>query len=80
MGWDTREFRKPFIVSGQISLHHRLRTSCQILCPHVKHVNATKASNSGQLVPLTVWADIVMNFVEGLPKVHGKSVILTIVD
>jgi hypothetical protein len=27
-----------------------------------------------------VWADIALDFVEGLPKVHGKSVILTVVD
>jgi hypothetical protein len=27
-----------------------------------------------------VWSDIAMNFIEGFPKVGGKSVILTVVD
>ena len=31
-------------------------------------------------VPTTVWADIGMDFIEALPRVGGKSVILTIVD
>jgi hypothetical protein len=31
-------------------------------------------------VPSQVWADIAMDFIEGLPRVHGKSVILTVVD
>jgi len=31
-------------------------------------------------VPTQVWADISMDFIEGLPKVGGKSVILTVVD
>ena len=31
-------------------------------------------------VPTQVWADISMDFIEGLPKVAGKSVILTVVD
>jgi hypothetical protein len=31
-------------------------------------------------VPSAVWADIVMYFIEGFPKVSGKSVILTVVD
>lgn len=30
--------------------------------------------------PSQVWADISMDFIEGLPKVGGKSVILTVVD
>jgi hypothetical protein len=32
------------------------------------------------LVPAQVWSDIFIDFVEGLPKVGGKSVILTVVD
>jgi hypothetical protein len=31
-------------------------------------------------VPSTVWADVAMDFVEALPRVNGKSVILTMVD
>jgi transposase InsO family protein len=31
-------------------------------------------------MPFRVWKDISLDFVEGLPKVHGKSVILTVVD
>jgi hypothetical protein len=31
-------------------------------------------------VPTTIWEDVAMDFVEALPKVHGKSVILTVVD
>jgi hypothetical protein len=31
-------------------------------------------------VPSQVWADISMDFIEGLSKVHGRSVILTVVD
>nr|XP_051201983.1 uncharacterized protein LOC127315544 [Lolium perenne] len=31
-------------------------------------------------VPSQVWADISLDFIEGLPKVGGKSVILTVVD
>jgi len=31
-------------------------------------------------VPTKVWADISMDFIEGLPRVNGKSVILTVVD
>lgn len=31
-------------------------------------------------VPSQVWSDISMDFIEGLSKVNGKSVILTVVD
>jgi hypothetical protein len=31
-------------------------------------------------VPSTVWSDIAMDFIEALPKVNGKSVILTVMD
>jgi transposase InsO family protein len=32
------------------------------------------------VVPFGVWCDIALDFVEGFPKVGGKSVILTVVD
>jgi hypothetical protein len=31
-------------------------------------------------VPSQVWADISMDFIEGLPKVRGKTVLLSVVD
>jgi hypothetical protein len=31
-------------------------------------------------IPSEVWSDIAMDFIEGFPKVGGKSVILTVVD
>jgi hypothetical protein len=31
-------------------------------------------------VPSQIWSDIVMDFIEGFPKVGGKSVILTVAD
>jgi hypothetical protein len=31
-------------------------------------------------IPSSVWSNIAMDFIEGLPKVGGKSVILTVVD
>jgi len=31
-------------------------------------------------VPSLIWADISLDFIEALPKVHGKSVLLTVVD
>jgi hypothetical protein len=47
--------------------------------------NKTKMRQSAGLlqpleVPSQVWADISIDFIEGLPKVAGKSVILTVVD
>jgi hypothetical protein len=47
--------------------------------------NKTELMHPGGLlqplpVPSAVWQDISLDFVEGLPKVAGKSVILTVVD
>jgi hypothetical protein len=30
--------------------------------------------------PTTIWADVAMDFVKGLPRVNGKSVILMVID
>jgi hypothetical protein len=31
-------------------------------------------------VPSSIWSDIVLNFIEGFPRVNGKTVILMVVD
>ena len=31
-------------------------------------------------VPSCIWADISLDFIEAVPKVHGKSVLLTVVE
>jgi hypothetical protein len=31
-------------------------------------------------VPSNVWVYVAMDFIEGLPRINGKSVILTVVD
>ena len=53
-------------------------------CPTCQHNKTPTQRPAGLLQPLKVpsqvWADISMDFIEGLPKVGGKSVILTVVD
>jgi hypothetical protein len=54
---------------------------------NVMYVNATKEKQSnlhGMLQPLpippTIWRDISMDFIVGLPKLGNKSVIMVVVD
>jgi hypothetical protein len=58
-------------------IHLRGCLVCQ--CNKTEHLHP-----GGLLQPLTIscsfWSDIAMDFVEGFPKVGGKSVILTVVD
>jgi hypothetical protein len=62
-------------------------TSCATSCARVQPASAKKNDqlhSAGLLqllsVPSTVWADIGIDFIEGLPKVNGCSIILTVVD
>jgi hypothetical protein len=73
-------------------LHHDffLPGALDVVCGHVRayaicQQNKVEQHHPGGLlqpldVPSTVWADIAMNFVEGFPRINGKSVILTVVD
>jgi hypothetical protein len=63
--------------------NHRVREfikGCSV-CQHNKTEHLHPAGLLQPLaVPSAVWQDITMDFVEGFPKVGGKSVVLTIVD
>lgn len=54
------------------------------VCPTCQRNKTDSLHPAGLLQPLevpsSVWSDIAMDFVEGLPRVNGKSVILTVVD
>ena len=69
-----------FYILGDCVLVHDWVRSCST-CQHNKTETLQPA---GLLQPLTVlsqvWANIAMDFIEGLPKVGGKSVILTVID
>ncbi|KAJ3684733.1 hypothetical protein LUZ61_013897 [Rhynchospora tenuis] len=53
-------------------------------CPQCQRHKVEHLHPAGLLQPLSVpariWSDIAMDFIEGFPKSHGKSVILTVVD
>lgn len=53
-------------------------------CDVCRRVKADNSAYPGLLHPLPipqkVWTDISMDFIEGLPKSHGKDVILVVVD
>jgi len=53
-------------------------------CPTCQRYKSEHLHPAGLLLPLPVpqgvWSDIALDFVEALPRVRGKSVILTVVD
>jgi hypothetical protein len=75
---------------------HRLRADFHIPCDRrvvrdfVRACTVCKRNKSDHLqpggllqplgVPTLVWGDVTMDFVEALPRVNGKSVLLTVVD
>ena len=75
-----QRLRKDFIVDRDRATVRDFVQSCTT-CQR----NKTEALHPAGLlqpleVPDQVWADISIDFIEGLPKVNGKSVILTVVD
>jgi hypothetical protein len=72
--------RADFYIPGDHQLVLDFVCSCDV-CQQNK---TSTTQPAGLLQPLDVlsqvWADISMDFIEGLPKVHGKSVVLTVVD
>ncbi|WVZ76926.1 hypothetical protein U9M48_024844 [Paspalum notatum var. saurae] len=73
-------FRASFYNS---SAHHLIREFFRgcLVCQRNKTEHLHPAGLLQPLpVPSEVWSDIAMDFVEGFPKVGGKSVVLTVVD
>ena len=72
--------RSDFYIPGDRALVQDWVRSCST-CQRNKTETLQPAGLLQPLeVPSQVWADISMDFIEGLPKVGGKSVILTVVD
>ena len=72
--------RADFYIPSDRALVRDWVRSCEI-CQRNKTETLRPAGMLQPLeVPSQVWADISMDFIEGLPKVGGKSVILTVVD
>jgi hypothetical protein len=75
-----RRLRADFYIPGDWALVRDWVRSC-VTCQRNKTETLWPAGLLQPLeVPSQVWADISMDFIEALPKVGGKSVILTMVD
>lgn len=75
-----QRLRQDFFVEHDRQLVRELVSSC-VTCQRNKTEHLHPAGLLQPLdVPTQVWADIAMDFIDGLPRVNGKSVILTVVD
>jgi hypothetical protein len=72
--------RADFYLSGVLSIvqdHVRVCAMCQRnKSKHLHPVGLLQPLD----VPSTIWANVAMDFVEGFPRINGKSVILMVVD
>lgn len=71
--------REDLYIPGDRVLVEDFVCACDT-CEHNKTPAMQPASLQPLDAPSQVWANISMVFIESLPKVHGKSVILTVVD
>ena len=72
--------RRDFYWKGMKATIHELVQGC-LVCQRNKWETLHPAGLLQPLpVPTQIWADISMDFVEALPKVLGKSVLLVVVD
>lgn len=72
--------RSDFYIPGDRRLVLEFVRNCEV-CQR----NKTEHLRPGGLlqpldIPSAVWADVAMDFIEALPRVNGKTVILTVVD
>jgi hypothetical protein len=75
-----QHLRRDFVVDHDRRLVQDLVSACAV-CQR----NKTEALHPAGLlqpleVPSQVWVDISLDFIEGLPRINGKSVILMVVD
>jgi hypothetical protein len=73
-----RLYRDFFIEQDRSRVHDFVGT-CATHASTTKQGHCTRCISS-DLSTFLVWADISLDFIEGLPKVHGKGIILTIVN
>jgi hypothetical protein len=75
-----QRLRASFYMPNAVRLVKDYVKSCTI-CQRNKSEHLHPAGLLQPLeVPSAVWADIAMDFIEGFPRVGGKSVVLTVVD
>ena len=63
-----------------VGMRSKFEAECDT-CQRIKTLSATPAGLlQPNTLPLLVWEEITMDFIEGLPKVDGSSTILLVVD
>lgn len=86
-GWGMKGYKKTlqrvrtylYIPRDKVLLHDYVNACAT--CQQNKTEQLGSASLLQSLEVLSIpWSDITMDFVEGLPHVHGKSVLLMVVD